>query len=106
MSKMFSELEKYGAMRHPMNHRAGQPMGPNPEFLYRHTYPVFRVNNDGIFRNRIKIELRNLNGNPFPGSLTRHEAKHHIYKEILGWPFRNFRGIKMGFRNILLSPSS
>ena len=77
---------------------ADRSMGPNPDFLHRHTLPVFRVRNEGAFRDEIEVEIRSINGNPFRGSLTRHEAKHLIYKGVLGCPFSNFRGCKLGFK--------
>lgn len=94
--RSFSEVAREGASRYS---RTGHSMGPNPDFHHRHTNPVFAVNNDGAFRDEVEIEIQTVNGNPFRGSLTRQEAKHRIYKDILGWPFSNFRGIRTGFRN-------
>jgi hypothetical protein len=84
-TRMFSDFAREGAGRHP---RAEQVMGPNSEFLYRHTTPVSGVNNEGAIRDEIVI--RTLNDNSFWGKLTRHEAKHCICKDILGCPFSNF----------------
>ena len=38
----------------------------------------------------------------FVGTVTRHEAKHVIYKEALGCPFSNFRGVRFGFKGVLV----
>jgi hypothetical protein len=73
-------------------------MGPNPDFLRRHTHPVYIVRNEGAFRDEVEVEIRTINGKPFRGSLTRLKAKHLIYKGVLGCPFSNFRGCKMGFK--------
>ena len=96
-TRTFSEVAREGAARHPRN---GQSMGPNPDFLHRHTTPVFETRNEGAFRDEFEIEIQTINGNPFRGSLTRQEAKHRIYKDILGCPFSNFRGIRTGFRKV------
>jgi hypothetical protein len=39
------------------------------------------------------------NDQPFRESVTRQEAKHQIYKEALGCPFSNFRGVRTGFKS-------
>ena len=93
--RSFSEVARQGASRQSNNDRS---MGPNPEFLHRHTIPVFKVRNEGAFRDEVEVEIRTINGDPFRGSLTRHEAKHLIYKGVLGCPFSNFRGCKTGFK--------
>jgi hypothetical protein len=45
------------------------------------------------------VEIQTINDQPFGGSVTRQEAKHRIYKEALECPFRNFRGVRTGYKN-------
>ena len=89
-------MARQGASRQS---NADRSMGPNPEFSHRHTLPVYRVRNEGAFRDEIEVEIRTINGEPFRGSLTRLEAKHLIYKGVLGCPFSNFRGCKLEFKS-------
>jgi hypothetical protein len=73
--------------------------GPNPAFLHKHTLPFFSVKNEGAFREELEVEIQTINDQPFRGSVTRQEAKHRIYKEALGCPFSNFRGVRTGYKN-------
>ena len=73
--------------------------GPNPAFIHKHTLPWFDVKNEGAFREELEVEIQTINGEPFRGSITHQEAKHRIYKEVLGCPFSNFRGVRTGFKN-------
>ena len=75
----------------------GSQAGPNPAFLHRHTIPWFNVKNEGAFREELEVEILTINGNPFRGSITHQEAKHRIFKEVLGCPFSNFRGVRLGY---------
>jgi hypothetical protein len=86
------ERRKHGQQEAPTS------AGPNPAFIHKHTHPWFDVKNEGAFREELEVEILTINGNPFRGSLTHHEAKHRIYKEILGCPFSNFRGVRLGYR--------
>ena len=47
----------------------------------------------------LEVEIQTINGEPFRGSITHLEAKRKIYKEVLGCPYSNFRGIRTGFKN-------
>ena len=98
-SRTFSEAARQGARRYP-NPDQSKPPGPNPDFLHKHTHPCFRMRNDGAFRDEIEIETRTINGEPFRGTITRKEGKHRIYKEIIGGPLSNFRGVRLGFKNV------
>ncbi len=73
--------------------------GPNPAFLHKHTIPSFSVKNEGAFREELEVEIQTINEQPFRGSITRQEAKHLIFKEALGCPFSNFRGVRTGYKN-------
>ncbi len=73
-------------------------VGPNPNFIHKHTTPSFTVRNEGAFREELEVEIQTINDNPFRGSITRQEAKHRIYKEALGCPFSNFRGARTGYK--------
>ena len=98
-NRSFSEVARQGAQQGTSRlSNANRAMGPNPDLLHRHTHPVYRVRNEGAFRDEVEVEIRTVNGEPFRGSLTRLEAKHLIYKGILGCPFSNFRGCKLGFK--------
>ena len=43
-----------------------------------------------------------MDGLAFVGTVTRHEAKQAIYKEALGCPFSNFRGVRFGYKGVLV----
>jgi hypothetical protein len=94
-TRSYSEVARQGASRQLETNKS---MRPNPEFLHRHTFPVYRVRNEEAFRDEVEVEISTINGEPFRGSLTRLEAKHLIYKGVLGCPFSNFRGCKLGFK--------
>ena len=96
-SKSFSEVTRQGARRYPDQVK---PPGPNPAFLHKHTHPIFKMTNEGAFRDEIEIETQTINGNPFRGTITHREGKHCIYKDIIGGPFSNFRGLRFGFKNV------
>ena len=97
-SKTYSEATKEGAQNY--QNVSERPKGPNPNFIHRHTTPIFEVRSQGAFRDEIEIEIRTINGKPFRGSVTTQEAKHIIYKEIIGGPFSNFRGLRFGFKGV------
>ena len=92
------------------NHLGGTPppqrkerkAGPSEAFTHRHTVPRFVSKNDGAFRSEIEVEIKTKDGAGFVGTVTRHEAKHVIYKETLGCPFSNFRGVRFGFKGVLV----
>ena len=96
-NRSFSEVASHGARRFPDQ---SKPPGPNPDFLHKHTHPCFRMRNEGAFRDEIEIETRTINGEPFRGTITRKEGKHRIYKEIIGGPLSNVRGVRFGFKNV------
>ena len=48
----------------------------------------------------MEIEIQTINDKPFKGSITRREAKHVIFKGILGFPFSNFRGVRFRFKGV------
>ena len=104
--KSFSEAARQGAQERAQKESQGhsnlpeRPKGPNPNFIHRHTTPIFEVRNQGAFRDEIEIEIRTINEKPFRGTVTTREAKHIIYKEIIGGPFSNFRGLRFGFKGV------
>ena len=80
------------------NLKKDKPPGPNPQFIHKHTTPCFSNRNEGAFRSEFDVEIQTINGEPFRGTVTRQEAKHAIYRNALGCPFSNFRGIRLGFK--------
>ena len=75
-----------------------KPPGPNPQFLHKHTTPCFQNRNEGSYRTEFDVEILTINGEPFRGTVTRQEAKHSIYRDALGCPFSNFRGVRLGYK--------
>ena len=86
-----------GDRRKNANQRAP---GPNSEFNHKHTEPKFHSRDEGAFRDEVEIEVQTINDKPFKGNITRKEAKHVIFKDILGFPFSNFRGVRFGFKGV------
>ena len=74
--------------------------GPNPAFIHKHTTPCFETKNEGAFRSEIEVEIQTINDQPFRGTITTHEAKHLVYKNALGCPFSNFRGLRFGYKGV------
>ena len=65
--------------------------------------PIYDIHNNGGMRQEIEVNLETLNGNgnPFRGTITRQEAKHHIFKESLGFvDFSNFDGVRFTWKNM------
>ena len=74
--------------------------GPNSDFNHKHTEPKFHSRDEGSFRDEVEIEIKSINDKPFKGNITRREAKHVIFKDILGFQFDNFRGVRCGFKGV------
>ena len=54
-NRSFSEVACQGAQQGTSRlSNANRAMGPNPDFLHRHTHPVYWVRNEGAFRTRWK----------------------------------------------------
>ena len=75
-------------------------VGPDTQFIHKHTVPCFEVKNEGAFRSEIEIEIQTINDKPFRGTITTHEAKHAIYRNALGGLFSNFRGVRFGYKGV------
>jgi hypothetical protein len=60
---------------------------------------VFDIKNDRALRQEIEIHFLTINSEKFFGSITYQEAKHHVFKECLGFgDFSNFDGARVGFK--------
>ena len=46
--------ERQAPFKHPQ-------VGPDPQFIHKHTVPCFEVKNDGAFRSEIEIEIQTIN---------------------------------------------
>ena len=60
--------------------------------------PVFAVENDGAMREELEVEIESINGKPYKGTIPPLEAKHAIYRDCLGLDFKNFDGVRNGYR--------
>ena len=102
IKKMVSRLNWKSPGGTPPPQRKERKAGPSDAFTHKHTTPRFVSKNEGAYRLEIEVEINTMDGLAFVGTVTRHEAKHTIYKEALRCPFSNFRRVRFSYKGVLV----